>query len=169
MKSEFLQLGRALFRLPAAARALARTPAAIPATHPLALPSIPRLPIALTLLALLAALLILLPPESAYAAAPTFDDGTSTTRTVPENSAVGTNVGTVVAATDTDTSDSLTYSLTGTDSASFDFDTTDGQIKTKPESTDGRREGWANWYEGAYKRRKPGLHWDRCDTAEGFQ
>ena len=40
---------------------------------------------------------------------------------------------------------------------------------TNPESTDGRREGWANWDEGACKGRKPGLHWDRCDTAEGFQ
>ena len=26
-----------------------------------------------------------------------------------------------------------------------------GGITPKPESTDGRREGWANWDEGAYK------------------
>ena len=46
-------------------------------------------------------------------AAPTFDDGASTTRSFPENSGTGTNVGGVVAATDGD-SDTLTYSMTGT-------------------------------------------------------
>ena len=47
-------------------------------------------------------------------AAPTFDDGDSTTRSFPENSGTGTNVGGVVAATDGD-NDTLTYSMTGTD------------------------------------------------------
>ena len=61
--------------------------------------------------------------------APTFDDGDSTKRTVPENSAAETNVGAAVAATDSD-SDTLTYTLTGTDAGSFTIDS-DGQIKTK--------------------------------------
>ena len=66
-------------------------------------------------------------------AVPTFDDGTMTTRTVPENSATETNVGSVVDASDTDTGDTLTYSLrspTGsTDASSFTVDG-NGQIKT---------------------------------------
>ena len=64
-------------------------------------------------------------------AAPTFDEGSSTTRSVPENSAAGTNVGAAVEAMDTDTADTLTYSLGGDDASSFDFETSTGQIKTK--------------------------------------
>ena len=54
---------------------------------------------------------------SASNAVPTFDDGTMTTRTVPENSATGTNVGSVVEASDTDSNsgDTLTYSLSEPD------------------------------------------------------
>ena len=63
--------------------------------------------------------------------APVFTDTPPVTRSVAENSAVGTNVGTPVAATDTNTSDTLTYSLGGTDAASFDIVTTDGQLQTK--------------------------------------
>ena len=62
--------------------------------------------------------------------APVFS-GTATTRSVPENSAVGTNVGAPVTATDADADDTLTYSLEGTDAASFTIDTGTGQIKTK--------------------------------------
>ena len=61
--------------------------------------------------------------------APVFS-GTTATRTVPENSTVGTSVGAVVTATDAD-NDTLTYSLEGTDAASFDIDSGTGQIKTK--------------------------------------
>ena len=61
---------------------------------------------------------------------PTFDDGDTATRTVPENSMAGTNVGTAVAASDSDSGDTLTYSLTGTDAGKFDIDL-NGQIKTK--------------------------------------
>ena len=50
--------------------------------------------------------------------------------TLPENSAVGTSVGAAVTATDAD-SDTLTYSLEGTDAASFDIESGTGQIKTK--------------------------------------
>ena len=67
-------------------------------------------------------------------AEPTFDDGATTTRTLPENSGAGVDVvGGVVAATDGD-SDTLTYSLTGTDAARFEIDS-DGQIKVKAGST----------------------------------
>ena len=62
---------------------------------------------------------------------PTFDDGMATTRTVPENSAVGTNVGDAVGAMDSD-NDTLTYAIkSGNDGASFTIDSTDGQLKTK--------------------------------------
>ena len=60
--------------------------------------------------------------------APVFADA-SATREVEENSAVGTNVGAVVTATDAD-NDTLTYSLEGTDAASFEIDSGTGQIKT---------------------------------------
>ena len=60
--------------------------------------------------------------------APVFADA-SATREVEENSAVDTNVGAVVTATDAD-NDTLTYSLEGTDAASFAIDSGTGQIKT---------------------------------------
>ena len=61
--------------------------------------------------------------------APTFSSMTAM-RTLPENSGVGVNVvGGVTAATDSD-SDTLTYSLTGTDASKFEVDSS-GQIKTK--------------------------------------
>ena len=55
---------------------------------------------------------------------------TGITRSVAENTAAGEPVGDPVAATDEE-SDTLTYSLAGTDAASFDIDTTSGQIKIK--------------------------------------
>ena len=59
----------------------------------------------------------------------------SATRTLPENSGAGVNVvGGVVAATDGDSGDTLTYSLSGTDAARFEIDS-DGQIKVKTGST----------------------------------
>ena len=61
--------------------------------------------------------------------APVFTDGTSTTRTVAENTASGTNIGTAVAATDAD-NDTLTYSLGGTDAAAFRINGTTGQLQT---------------------------------------
>ena len=62
-------------------------------------------------------------------AAPDFG-ADSTTREVAENSPAGTNVGDPVTATDTDT-DTLTYSLEGTDAASFQIVSTSGQIQTR--------------------------------------
>ena len=62
--------------------------------------------------------------------APTFSSPTAS-RSVPENSAAGTNVGAPVTATDADSGDTLTYTLDGTDAASFDIVSTSGQIQTR--------------------------------------
>ena len=63
-------------------------------------------------------------------AAPVFAD-TMVTRSVAENAAADTNVGTPIPpATDAD-SDGLTYTLEGDDAAAFDFDATTRQITTK--------------------------------------
>ena len=63
--------------------------------------------------------------------APVFTDGTSTTRAIAENTAANTNIGTAIAATDADTDDTLTYTLSGTDAASFSIVSTSGQLQTK--------------------------------------
>ena len=61
--------------------------------------------------------------------APVFSDATLT-RTVPENTAANQDVGAVIPeATDLD-DDSLTYTMEGTDAASFTFDTSALQIQT---------------------------------------
>ena len=62
--------------------------------------------------------------------APVFADGDSTTRSIAENTAAGENIGSAVAATDADTGDTLTYSLGGTDAASFSIVSTTGQLRT---------------------------------------
>ena len=59
---------------------------------------------------------------------PAFDDST-TTRSVAENTATGVAIGLPVSATDPDDT-ALTYSLSGTDAASFTLDTTTGQLRT---------------------------------------
>ena len=61
---------------------------------------------------------------------PVFTDGTSTTRTVAENTASGTNIGAAVSATDVDANDTLTYTLGGTDASSFSIVSTSGQLQT---------------------------------------
>ena len=61
--------------------------------------------------------------------APVFTDGSSTTRTIAENTASGVNIGSPVAATDADT-DTLTYTLGGTDAAAFNIVSTSGQLQT---------------------------------------
>ncbi len=60
---------------------------------------------------------------------PTFSPSTST-RTVAENTASGTNLGGLVTASDSDTEDTLTYSLRGTDGGSFAVVTSSGQLRT---------------------------------------
>ena len=58
-----------------------------------------------------------------------FSEGATTTRTIRENSPAGVNVGRPVTAAGG--GDTLTYSLSGTDAASFDIVGSDGQIRTK--------------------------------------
>ena len=62
-------------------------------------------------------------------AAPIFTDGSSTTRSIAENTASGVNIGSAVAATDAD-NDRLTYTLAGTDAAAFSILSTSGQLQT---------------------------------------
>ena len=59
---------------------------------------------------------------------PAFSD--SSDRSIPENTPPGVNVGAPISATDAD-GDVLTYSLGGTDEASFDIDAATGQLITK--------------------------------------
>ena len=61
--------------------------------------------------------------------APMFDSETAE-RMVPENTAAGENVGDPITAMDAD-NDTLTYSLSGTDMASFDIGSATGQLMTK--------------------------------------
>ena len=66
--------------------------------------------------------------EVAANAPPSFSAETAT-RSVDENVTAVTNVGAVVTASDVN-SDTLTYSLSGTDASSFTIDSSTGQIKT---------------------------------------
>jgi hypothetical protein len=62
--------------------------------------------------------------------APVFTDGGSTTREVAENTAAGENIGAAVAATDENSGNTLTYSLSGTDASSFSIVSGTGQLQT---------------------------------------
>ena len=61
---------------------------------------------------------------------PVFTDGASTTRSVRDDATAGRNIGSPVTATDADTGDTITYSLEGTDAASFGIVASSGQIQT---------------------------------------
>ena len=61
--------------------------------------------------------------------APMFTEGTSTSRSVVENTPAGQNIGAPVAATDAD-NDTLTYTLGGADASSFGIVSTSGQLRT---------------------------------------
>ena len=63
--------------------------------------------------------------------APVFTEGDSTTRSIAENTVAGTNIGTVIGATDADALDTLNYSLGGTDANSFAIASATGQLQTK--------------------------------------
>ena len=69
--------------------------------------------------------------QAAVNNAPVFTEGTSTTRSVAENTASSRNIGTAVAATDADSGDTLRYTLGGTDMASFAIVSTSGQLQTR--------------------------------------
>ena len=62
--------------------------------------------------------------------APQFPDTETGVRSVAENTPAGEHVGAPVAATDAD-NDVLTYTLSGTDMASFAIDSATGQLMTK--------------------------------------
>ena len=62
--------------------------------------------------------------------APMFPDMETGMRSVDENKAAGDDIGTMVEATDPN-GDNLTYTLVGTDAASFDIRRSDGQLGTK--------------------------------------
>ena len=61
---------------------------------------------------------------------PVFSEGTSTTRSMAENTGAGQNIGNPVSATDGD-SDRLTYSLEGRDAAAFTIQSNSGQLITR--------------------------------------
>ena len=63
--------------------------------------------------------------------APTFTEGTSTTRSVAENTRAGQNIGTRIVATDADSGDTLEYTLGGTDFKSFGIHLNTGQLLTQ--------------------------------------
>ena len=90
----------------------------------------------MALVGLFAALSLLFSsPAPAYAqnpptnSAPTFDDGETTTRSVNENNAAYTNIGTAVAATDSDTGDRLTYSIRNARTSPFTIVRANGQLQ----------------------------------------
>ena len=66
--------------------------------------------------------------------APEFDDGTSTTRSVAENSASGTAVGDPVEATDLN-DDTLTYSINSQQGGPYTVDSATGQIRVGTSAT----------------------------------
>ena len=55
---------------------------------------------------------------------------TTATRSVDENTAAGTDIGLPVSATDANTDDTLTYTLSGADAASFNIVSGTGQLRT---------------------------------------
>ena len=61
---------------------------------------------------------------------PTFTDTDPTARSVAENTQAGVDIGNAIAATDPE-SDTLTYTLSGTNAADFDIVGTSGQLQTK--------------------------------------
>ena len=75
-------------------------------------------------------------------AAPEFTEGATATREIQETlgsdtTATAADIGAAVAATDTDTTDTLTYTLEGTDASSF------GIVSTyRPAASSGPRSAW---------------------------
>jgi len=65
---------------------------------------------------------------------PVFSEGTSTTRSMAENTGVGQNIGNPVSATDGD-GDRLTYSLEGRDASAFTIVSGSGQLSTQSGET----------------------------------
>ncbi len=72
--------------------------------------------------------------ETPLSDAPSFADGATTTRSVAETAMAGTHVGAPVAATDPN-DDTLTYTLSGADAASFAIDSSSGQLSVASGTT----------------------------------
>ncbi|MCY3684139.1 MAG: fibronectin type III domain-containing protein, partial [Gemmatimonadetes bacterium] len=70
------------------------------------------------------------PPPPAPNQSPVFSEGTSTTRSMAENTGAGQNIGNPVTATDGD-NDRLTYSLQGGDASAFTIVSGSGQLRTR--------------------------------------
>ena len=70
------------------------------------------------------------PPPPAPNQPPVFSEGTSTTRSIAENTGAGQNIGNPVSATDDD-NDQITYSLQGRDAAAFTIQSNNGQLMTR--------------------------------------
>ena len=70
------------------------------------------------------------PPPPAPNQSPVFSEGTSTTRSMAENTGAGQNIGNPVSATDGD-GDRLTYSLQGRDASAFTIVSGSGQLRTR--------------------------------------
>ena len=70
------------------------------------------------------------PPPPAPNQPPVFSEGTSTTRSIAENTGAGQNIGNPVSATDSD-GDRLTYSLQGGDASAFTIVSGSGQLRTR--------------------------------------
>ena len=68
--------------------------------------------------------------ENVVNSAPEFPVGETGARIVAENMAAGENIGSPVAATDSE-NDALTYTLGGADAESFDIEESSGQLKTR--------------------------------------
>ena len=75
------------------------------------------------------------PDDSNGNEAPSFGSSVVTTLSVAENSPAGTKVGSAITATDPDDGDTLTYTLSGADAASFEIGSSSGQITTKTSET----------------------------------
>ncbi|MCG9129720.1 leucine-rich repeat domain-containing protein, partial [Candidatus Poribacteria bacterium] len=69
-------------------------------------------------------------PEVPQNTAPTFTDGSTTVRSIVENSETPVDIGSIVSATDAE-ENTLEYRLSGVDAASFDIVSTTGQLQTK--------------------------------------
>ncbi len=70
------------------------------------------------------------PPPPAPNQPPVFSEGTSTTRSIAENTGAGQNIGNPVSATDSD-GDQITYSLEGGDASAFTIVSGSGQLSTR--------------------------------------
>ena len=70
------------------------------------------------------------PPPPAPNQPPVFSEGTSTTRSLTENTGASQDIGNPVSATDSD-SDRLTYSLQGRDASAFTIISGSGQLRTR--------------------------------------